>query len=265
MKSYVPIVAVLTGLVCPSALEAGNLGAPCAPNTLAFYQSSFNTNRECSVGILDFMGFSFTAAGTGDAALLNASEIFVTPVADGPLGGGFTLSAVDPVNDPFAVRANQSATYFIDWFFVIDPAPMGISASLETDPSSGSVSITQAYCVDGITDGRDSCMPGFQTLSVSSPPCVDPVNHPETCSASLTFRPPVQNFADVETTIILTSGSNSGAEFDSLSGGVDVLSTSGTPEPSTLMLSFGGLMTAALSWKRMYQICAAIRTWPGLF
>jgi hypothetical protein len=246
-------IALVVGLASVSGLQANNLAPACGTNTLLFYEG-YNADSQCSVGVLNFQGFIFDASGTGDATLLNASQIEVTPDPSGTLGGGFSFSAVDPSTAPFAVGANQSATYFIDWFFVIDPGPQGMSANLDLDPPFGDVSITQSYCADGTLDGRDSCSPGFQTLGVSSPPCVDPVNDPSSCMATLIFSPAIMNFAEVTTTIMLTGSSTGGAGFDSLSGAANVINTtsdSSTPEPVTVFLGLSGLV--AIGVVRKYR------------
>src|SRR6266567_3036627 len=110
MRSY-SILAVFTGVLSVSALQAGSLAPGCQSGPLSGYLPTFSditeVNPVCSVGILNFTDFSFTASGTGGANLLTASQIEVTPVANGDLGGGFSFSSIDPA--AFAVGAGQTA------------------------------------------------------------------------------------------------------------------------------------------------------------
>jgi len=199
---------------------------------------------------MNFSNFTFQAMGTGSPTLLNASNILVTPVGDGALGGGFTLSAIDPAK--FMVTTGQTATYFIDWFMVIDPGPFSSEADLGMDPPFGNVSITQAYCPDGVLDGRSSCSTGFQSLSLSTlaPPCINPLTGAilPSCSTHLNFDPPIANFAFVETTIVL-NGSAGPSGFDSLTGSLKIVDPNATPEPITFFLTGGGLLAAGIMRK----------------
>jgi hypothetical protein len=253
-------IVFVIGMGCASGLHADPMSAPCVANSLAFYESSFNVNRQCSVGMLNFQGFSFEATGNPSDGLflLGASQILVTPNPAGTLGGGFSFSALDPASAPFAVGMNQSATYFIDFFFELNAGQVASSASLGLDPPFGDVSITQSYCA-GLLDGRDSCSTGFQTLSVGSPPCIDPINNPNSCTAALSFSPQTQNEANVLTTIILTGSSTEGASFDSISGATNILGTS-APEPVSGMLLLGGLAGVWIVRRRRF---ASLKLSPG--
>lgn len=240
-----------------SALSAGSLapGCPTPDAPLTTYltrvtppNSDLSIPFECSVGILNFTNFSFNA--TGDLTNpLTSDEIKVTPEANGNLGGGFAFSAEDPVNRPFVVGPGQTETYMIDWLVVIDPGPFMSSADLGMDPPFGTVTITQKYCGDGNTDGPNFCSTGFQPLTVSSPPCTDPLLHPENCTTTLNFNPTIQQFAEVITTITLTGGTDLGAGFDSLTGTSSVVDPN-APEPGTVFLGAGVLLSLVYARKR---------------
>ena len=250
MKVFFLTGAAFAGLLCAPAVWAGSLASGCpATGTLFDYVGISRDGGpppfECSVGILNFTDFRFQASETGGASLLSDSQIEVTPVPNGTLGGGFMFSAVDPIAAPFAVGAGQTATYFIDWLMAIDPGPVGMGADLGMDPPFGGVQITQSYCPDGSLDGRTFCSTGFQSLSVNAPPCADPVI-PAACTSHIDFSPAIQNFAEVETTIVITGGSVIGAGFDSITGTTEVV----TPEPFTFMLSLGGMVATGLLRKR---------------
>lgn len=229
-------------LATAACLQADNLAPSCGVNTLLTYEGV-----TCSVGIMNFSNFTFSASGTGSPTLLSASNILITPVASGQLGGGFQINAIDPAK--FMVSAGQTATYFIDWFMVIDPGPFASGADLGMDPPFGNVSITQAYCPDGGLDGRGSCSTGFQSLSLSTlaAPCINPLTGAvlPSCSTHRDFDPTIANFAFIETTIVL-NGSAGPSGFDSLTGTLAIVDPNATPEPITFFLTGGGLLAAGI-------------------
>src|SRR5438270_11970515 len=103
----------MTGAVGIPALQGATLAPPCPTAPLSVYLVS---GFSCSVGILNFGNFHFSAGGTSPA-LLNATLIRVTPVPKGLFGGGFSFSAIGEV--AFIVGPNQTANYTIDFLEVI--------------------------------------------------------------------------------------------------------------------------------------------------
>ena len=249
MKSSISITAVLLGLASVSGLLADNLAPPCVANTLAAYENS-QLGVQCSVGILNFSDFSFSATGSS-TDLLTDSEIEVTPVTNGILGGGFALTAVDPVNAPFAVASGQTATYVINWRFVIDPGPRGSGADLGLDPPFGDVSITQGYCADSFfttnDDGTTDCSTFGNSAVTSNPQSLSVTTIPQKLFDSIIFDPAILNFASVRTTINLIGDAGS-AGFDSISGSAVIVDS--TPEPFSFLLGAGGLLGIGLLRKR---------------
>jgi hypothetical protein len=237
LKGFFSYAAVLVGLVSASGLQASNLADPCLSQSLQQYQSL--DGAQCSVGILNFSDFTFSSSGSGGATLLTAADILVTPSTNGDLGGGFSLSAISP--GAFAVAEGQTATYVIDWFFLIDPGPRSAGAELGMDPPFGDVTITQSYCVDsffgtGANGGVDcvgrAASMAPQTLTVTTiPPHLDD---------SIIFNPAALNFASVMTTITI-NGTAGPSGFDSTTGTAVVVDSS-TPEPVTSVLALGGLL-----------------------
>ncbi|HVW86882.1 MAG TPA: hypothetical protein VHB50_19485, partial [Bryobacteraceae bacterium] len=122
-----------------SVARAESLAPPCGIANLLAYQQM---DGSCSVGILNFSGFGFSASGTGDALLDSASQILVTPATN-----GFNFSQVS--HEPFTVDMGQTANYTINYNFVIDPAPVLDGAGMSLDPPFGNVTATQFYCNDG--------------------------------------------------------------------------------------------------------------------
>jgi len=236
MKVLNSITVVLGGLLAVPVMQAGSLASACPTgDTLAFYEAHYNNvDHECSVGILNFLGFS-----SGEN--LDATEVGVVPVTDAGGGGGFELEALN--SSVFTVGEGSSTTYDIDWEFDIDPGPQGSNASLSMDPPFGNVTISQNYCVDG-TFGDGCSSDDEQSLTLTYPAC-DPLGTGE-CNTSYSFNPPIVNFAGVETVIDLNGvGTQSGSGFDALTGTVAL-----APEPGTLLLGMGGLLALGLRRSR---------------
>ena len=228
MKSI--FAGILVGMISAgSALNAGSLAPACVAGTLATYENSLAVTGapfECSVGIDNFAGF--TSSGG-----LDATNVEITPVLASGGGGGFTLSALN--SSVFAVAAGDTATYEVDWSFVVDVGPQADAASLGMDPPSGNVTITQEYCTDALFNPNGGCdSEDIQALSVSTPPCFsDPITDPGDCMSTLAFQPLLDS-AGVMTIISLN-----GSSFDSLTGTASDINAA--PEPATYMAAFGGL------------------------
>ena len=238
MKRFLLPFAVFL-IALSSQLEAQI--APCTANTLASYDSEgFSCILgEGSGGILEFSNFSFSGMATaGTPTLLNDSDINVTPDVVGQ-GGGFTFTA--PGGPGFAVGMNQTATYDIDYSFVLLVDPIVSGSSIGMDPVIGNVGINEMVCADD----ADFC----PTFGVSS------LNPPSTlCTLGEPFGPPcyensialdVTNSASLFNEIVLTGSDVLGASFDALTDTYDV-SSSVTPEPLTSVLGLGGLVAIGL-------------------
>jgi len=265
--SFLLPALLFAALFAATPLHADNLAPRCIANTLSVYEG-INSDHECSVGILNFDSFTFaTPTGTGGAVPLTASQIELTPcngVIAGPLGGGclidptslsggFSISAVNPLTNPFSVGAGQTETYTIDWRFIIDPGPANDGASMGLDPVFGGVNVTQTYCVDSYlnptpcTTGEATVTP--QTISV------DNTNPPTSLINSVTFGNPGLFFADVQTVITLTgctlSGCSDGAGFDAVTGTATIVNT---PEPAAFLLVASGLLLLGALRKRAARV-----------
>lgn len=271
MKISVALTALLSGFALASSMQAGSLASPCTTNTLAFYET-LNSDHECSVGILNFLNFTFTSTGNG--ANEAATDIMVTPLGDQSrtgIGGGFTFGLENPNNLPlaphFMVGLNQTATYDIGYHFDIDPAPIAEGADLGMDPPFGNVSITQSFCLDSSFGTNNFsgtsqnaglvCRGGDRTFAPQTF-SVDDTNPPTSFSTGnswvnhLNFNPPAQNFGNVLTEIKLDgTGLPGGSGFDSVSGTTTVVSAA--PEPSTLVLALAGLLIAGVRRRMKFQ------------
>jgi len=235
MKTFLSaLVFFVPALVCPQ-LKAGPVYPNCVAGTLQSY-----TNSDCVLGAVGdaevvFGGFSLaTAVGTGGATVLDASQIEVTPTpAPGGVGGSFGFS---PVSGDFTVGANQTVTYDIDYFLLLDPPPILGGGFLFLDPT-GDVSVTESICADSFLTADDTLCeyngPDGAVYSTPQSLFVDTSNP----SASIVLDPAAYNFADVATEIVLTGGVTGAS-----SAGVVVADTVyATPEPVTSLLCLGGL------------------------
>ncbi len=241
MKRIPYLTAILMVLISAPGLQAGDLAGACSEGGLTSLQSYLDLGGDsCSVGILNYSHFSFFSSGTGSPTLLTASDIKLTPLApmDG-LSGGFTIGTVS--GSPFSVGDGQTAEYQIMWTFVIDPGPISTAGNLEMDPPFGDASITQTFCPDSNFDGT-ICYNYPQTLHVYTLPTPHLVD-------TLTFSTPIENFAQVLTTISLNGETVSGgAGFDAAIGTPTIVDTS-APEPGGALLAMAGLGLAALRRK----------------
>src|SRR5665213_3543167 len=199
MRTSILTAALLTILSSVPVLRASSLATPCVAASLATYDSTFGSGGACSVGILNFNGFSFFPGGTNPT--LGAGNIEVTPAANGVLGGGFTFSAIFP--GLFTAGPGQSADYFIDYSFVIDSGPISSGSDLGMDPVLGDVMISQTFFLDTSDPpplGAGSPCPPNQ----NTPPefvCVDNTNPPASLTGTVSFNPPAQNFGFIQTSI----------------------------------------------------------------
>jgi hypothetical protein len=247
MKSLFPFAGILAGaILAVPALNAGSLASPCVAGTLATYEDSLAVTGGpfvCSVGIDNFTGF--TSSGG-----LDATNVEITPVPASGDGGGFMLSALN--SSVFTVAAGDTATYDVDWSFVVDVGPQADAASLGMDPPIGNVTITQEYCTDalfnsdGVCESRD-----IQSLAVSAPPCFsNPVIDPADCMSTLAFQPLLDS-AGVKTIITLNGVDTlAGSSFDSLTGTASNINPA--PEPATYSAALGGLLLMATGLRRRY-------------
>ncbi len=233
------------------SLQAGTaneLAPSCVGRGLQTLQDYLSLDGECSVGILNFSNFSFNATGTGD--LYSASDIAVTPVFNGSdTGFGFSHYG----GGQFQVAAGLTATYVIDYTYVIDAGPVGSGADLGMDPPFGSISIAEDICVDShltfSLGGAPQCSVFSDFSSASAPQSlsVDNTNPPQSWTAHLNLSPRVQSFATVQDTISLTGGM-SGAGFDNVTSSGAIINS--TPEPFASVLCLTGLL-AVMAGRRL--------------
>jgi hypothetical protein len=243
MKSSCVIVSVLALTLTGQVLRAGTVNgaalSPCTADTLSTYIDGANTG--CSIGVLISTSWGLTA---GAGATLNSGQIFVTPsTSQNGLGGSFSFSAASGFS--FGVGQGQTASYFINYSYFIDPGPILEGAELTLDP--GNVTITQFFCND-----MNLVSPG------PSPSCASvnrdqPLGPPQTLTvttgnpnASIVFNPPALQFGSIETEIAL-DGTDGPANFDSISSSLRVIDSA--PEPATCALALTGLLALGVRRK----------------
>jgi hypothetical protein len=248
MKTILSVLALsLCALLCPQ-LDASSFLPACVAGSLASYEASSGcVLGGGSGGVLVFSGFASSVDNPDSVTVLDPSEIELTPEPSG-LGGSFDFSG------DFSVPAGDRVTYNIDYFLLIDPAPILGGGSLHLDPT-GNVSFTESICADSSfgTDGNGHtvCVFNSQLGPVDSSPqsfSVDNSNPPFSLSKEFNLNPAAYNFATVQTAIVLTGGT-SGAS----SGGVVVgdTVTTAAPEPVTSLLCLGGLIAIGIFRRRL--------------
>jgi hypothetical protein len=224
-------MAILSAMTSVPLLQAGSLAPVCVTDTLADYDSLFGpaSESQCSIGIHNFSSFTFSASGTGSPTLLSDSNIEVTPIFTGdPHALPQSLSL--ELSGNFSVATGQTATYVINWFYSIDNGPADDGASMGMDPS-GAVTVTQVFCPDGGVVG--DCNNTQTTLQDTTIPL-----H---LFDSKVFT--VANFAEVQTTIFL-NGANGSSSFANVTSTSDVINST-APEPTTVLLGLGGVLSLA--------------------
>jgi hypothetical protein len=245
MKHILFALVLSLAALCPQ-LEAGFPYPNCVDGTLQSYINSSG----CILGqsgnaAVVFSGFAFpTPLNPENAPVLDPTQIELLPVASG-LSGSFDFSG------DFSVPAGDTQTYYIDYFLLLDPAPILSGGGLHLDPS-GTVSVTESICADsyfGESDGATVCQTNTPGGVVDSTPqsfSVDNTNPPYSLSTEFSLDPAAYNSANVETVIDLTGGA-SGAS----SGGVVATDTVGiAPEPVTSLLCLGGLIAIGIFRRR---------------
>jgi hypothetical protein len=233
------LITVLSGVA-----QANNLAPVCTANTLAFYIQVVNSDAPCSVGILNFEGFSFNSAGS--ATLDTAADIKVTP---NPVGG-FSFSQVNTLQ--FSVVDGTTATYDIGYHFVIDAGPVVDAASIEMDPPFGTASIDEFFCADSnFSQDGASASPFCIGRAASGPQDlhVDDTRPPFSWSTGFVpLNPPALVDGSVLTRILLGNGTTGGG-FDTVNEGLFTVDPS-APEPSTIILLLSGLGAMAVLRRR---------------
>jgi hypothetical protein len=196
----------------------------CGVGTVASYVTSTSfPGGGCDIGILDYYDFSYHQVSNAPAA----TAIKVTPEP-----GGFSFGPVSAA--PFT-----TVEFEIDYDIVIDPVPRIPGASMNLDPPTGLVTVTEYFCNDVEYIYSGECL-GSQppTLTVGTP--------------GTGFRSFAQiNFANPATVseqvgILFTlKGGATGASFD----GLDAISLlSSVPEPDPAPALFLGLSILSVGY-----------------
>jgi len=228
MKKSVKAMAVSLFCAAPLILHAGTVSAldpACQPGTLQSYLNLASQSVPgCSIGILNFDGFTFlSSSGSPDAA----ADILVTPATN---GFGFTQVSGTPFTGP--------AHYQIGYNFVIDPAPVLDGADLALDPPFGPVVITQYFCLDStMTSGIN---PSGSANVVCNGRIATPQSltvTPQNPFASIVFDP----IARIGGSILTDIQIGAGGQFDGVTGDAHVTGSPATPEPVSAALLLSGL------------------------
>jgi len=219
---------------------------PSADTPLSVYDSpSF---AECVIGsnqlgALDVFGFKYVSGPAGDDSNILLTAV---PGPDGQ-GGGFTFSG-------FAAQGQGTqATYVIDYSYVIDPAPIGSGMSMGMDPPSGSVSVTDALCIDstfGVSNGTTVCELPTGGISDTGPQSFmyDVADYPSIKTFNLTTDVTQADTANIQLTFVV--GGPDGGSFGDLTA--QNIVGDPAPEPMTSVLGLGGLLAIGIA--RRYRM-----------
>jgi hypothetical protein len=245
MKIFLLPVAVFWVSALTPVLSAQSAAGPsqCQSNVLSFYDSdSFTTCviGRVSDGGLDITNFTYSGPEGADGSITVSPDV----TASG-LGGGFTFSGTGFA--PQAVGTQQ--TYIIDYTYVIDPGPIGAGMSMNMDPPTGDVVITEDLCIDAtftVSNGTTVCQGpnggifNAQTLSVNT---ATPTNEFGTTA----LNPVVAEFETANLQFTFVVGGPDATEpsaFGELIANNTVVDPA--PEPLTSALGFGGLLAIGL-------------------
>ncbi len=207
---------------------------PCSTGTLSSYESSYSVPLGCSIGILDYSGFTYHPIS--NAPLPGA--ITLTPET-----GGFAFTQTSGL--PFTASAGEIVQFEIDYNIIIDPAPILAGADNSVDPPSGNVTITEFFCNDSQYVFEGTCLTGFlsnpvQALSVGTIP-------PLSLSASIIFSTPAISFQDVGVLFTL-NGTNGPSSFDGVDANSVVIGD--VPEPAACFLVGLGLVAGSYTLRK---------------
>jgi hypothetical protein len=207
---------------------------PCSAGTLSSYESTYSAPLGCSIGILDYSGFTYHPVSNAPLA----SAITLTPET-----GGFSFTQTNGL--PFTASAGEIVQFEIDYNIIIDPAPILAGADNSIDPPTGNVTVTEFFCNDSQYVYSGSCLTGFlanpvQTLSVGTIP-------PLTLSAAITFSTPATAFQGVGVLFTL-NGTNGPSTFDGASA--DSVVIGDVPEPAACFLAGLGLLAGSYTLRK---------------
>ena len=213
---------------------SGSPTTPCGTGTLASYELSYSAPVGCSIGILDYSGFTYHPISNAPAV----GAITLTPET-----GGFSFTQTNGL--PFSASTGEIVQFEIDYNIIIDPAPILAGADNSIDPPTGNVTITEFFCNDSQYVFEGTCLTGFlsnpvQALSVGTIP-------PLTLSASIIFSRGATAFQDVGVLFTL-NGTNGPSTFDGASA--DSVVIGDVPEPAACFLAGVGLLAGSYTLRK---------------
>lgn len=231
-------------VVLASATSA--FAAPCIPETLSYYQTTYGELNACSSGVLNYFSFDFAKLSSFGAVTPN--DIYITP---DPANSTLLFNGIQYSTFNHTVLAGQAEQYLIS--YVIDPPPIVAGDDLTLDPPTGPIYVSRWSCTEqpfsqapspsSITGvGPTNYTAGsFQCIDGSTPYFLQ-VSPLTQLSASLTFAVPAR-YVFTRMAIDLLPGEHTGLE-----GIVSVTPTT-IPEPGTFIPA--ALALAGMAFHRL--------------
>jgi hypothetical protein len=226
------VFAIVIGAAGPSV--AGPVPA-CAADSLSNYvNASVLPGAVCSVGALDFGGFSYHP--TSNAPLASGIEI-------DPASTGTGLSIRRAGTGTFSAAAGQTISFEIDFTVTVDPASPIFGATLSIPGFSGNASATEFLCSSHsyvFTGGCAGALP--QTFAVGNGGIAN------AATALLPFAGAVSGIENVGL-VVTVGGIGSGGAIETVSSGF--VQVSPVPELPSWATMLAGLVGAGAVGKRL--------------